>query len=447
MVFGLAPAFLTRADLSTLLASGGRDVAGSRLQRRVRHALVVGEVMTTFVLVFGAGLFLNSFYQLTRVPLGFDPADRFTIGVALSGPRYSEPRAILDFSRELLEQTTAIPGVAAAVVATSVPLQSGPLALFGIGGRPLPAAGSEHRAVARSVSPGFFDALSIRTLAGRDFTAEDATGSARVVIVNESLARKFFAGESAVGQEIRLLPGSRTAWLRPASLHIVGVVSNIKDVLINEVEFNNLYVPFAQQPVSPVQLVVKTAVPVATTVDSVRRAILAVDRELPVLAVTTMPQRVDEAFRGDRFHLWLIGTFALAAMVLASVGVYAAMAYSVQQRTAEFGLRLALGAQRWEVLLLALGQAMRLGLAGIALGLGLSLVLARLLGNALYLVPTEHLGLIYGVTTTDPLTLACTCLTLAGVATIAGLVPARRAMRVDPMIALSDPASYCSSRR
>ena len=284
-------------------------------------------------------------HQLTRVPLGFDPADRFTIGVALSGPRYSEPRAILDFSLELLEQTTASPASPQRQSRRAFLCRADPSALFAIGGRPFPAAGSEHRAVARASAQASSTRSRFARWRGATSRPQDVDGSPRVVIVNESLAPKFFAGQSPVGQEIGLLPGSRTAWLRLASLQIVGVVSNIKDVLINEVEFNNLYVPFAQQPVSPVQLVVKTAVPVATTVStrcggrsSPWTAIFRFSR------VTTMPQRVDGAFRGDRFHLWLIGAFALAAMVLASVGVYAAMAYSVQQRTAEFGLRLALGA-------------------------------------------------------------------------------------------------------
>jgi putative ABC transport system permease protein len=436
LVFGLAPAVFTRGDLRFPLTAGGRNLSSARTETRVRQALVAGEVMTTFVLVFGAGLFLNSFVQLTRAPLGFDPRDRFSIGVPLTGARYANPRAVLDFSDRLLERTAAVPGVSAVVIATSVPLQSGPIALFGIGGRPLPAAGEEHRAVARSVSPGYFDALSIRTLAGRDFTAEDVAGSQRVVIINETIARRFFGAESAVGRELRLLPGSRSPWLTAASLQIIGVVSNVKDVAINEIEFHNIYVPFAQQPVAPVQLVVKAAVSPAGLADPLRQAILAVDRDLPVLAPRTMEQRVDEALRGDRFHLWLIGTFAMMAIVVASIGVYAAMAYSVQQRTTEFAVRLALGARRSGILQLALGESMRLGLAGTALGLCLSLVLARLMGNALYLVPQEHQGLIYGVTTTDPLTLGWACVILIGVAATAGLLPARRAMRVDPMIAL-----------
>ena len=436
MAFGLAPAMFRRVDLSSTLAAGARAVAGSRRQRRARHALVAGEIMTAFVLVFGAGLFLTSFVRLMGVPLGFDPVNRFTMGIALTGSRYADSRATLDFSTQLLERARAIPGVAAVAVATSVPLDSGPLALFGVGGRPRPATGEEHRAVARAVSPGYFEALAIPRRAGREFTDEDVEGSPRVVIINESLARRVFAGENPVGRELMLLPGSRTAWLKVGTLQIVGVVSSTKDVRINEVDFNNIYLPFAQQPVTPMQLVVKASVPPAALVDPVRQAVLALDRDLPVLGVRTMAQRVHEAFREDRFHLLLIGSFALVAIVLAAGGVYAAMAYAVQQRTAEFGLRLALGARPSGILSLALGQSVRLGLAGTVLGLGLCLALARMLGDALYLVERSHNGLIYGVTTTDPVTLGYACAVIAGVTVIAGIVPARRAMRVDPVVAL-----------
>jgi putative ABC transport system permease protein len=213
-------------------------------------------------------------------------------------------------------------------------------------------------------------------------------------------------------------------------------VSNIKEVGINEVAFNGLYLPFAQQPVTPLQLVVKSSVPPSTVIDPVRQAISALDRDLPVVGVRTFGQRVDEAFRGDRFHLMLIGTFALVGLALAAIGLYGTMAYAVQQRTSEFGLRLALGAQRASILRLALGNSMRLGLAGTVLGLAAVYVLARALGDALYLVPGSHNGLIYGVTTTDSLTLAASGLALTAIAAIAGLVPARRAMRVDPTVAL-----------
>jgi len=185
-----------------------------------------------------------------------------------------------------------------------------------------------------------------------------------------------------------------------------------------------------------IHLVVHATVPPLTVVDALRAEIHRLDPNLPVIAVTSMEQRVRDALRSDRFHLLLIGTFAITGLVLAAVGIYGVMSYAIEQRRREFGVRLALGARPGEILALALGQSTRLGLAGAALGLALSLMLAKLLGNALYLVEREHDGLIYGVRTTDPLTLTAACITLLVVATLAGLIPARRAARVDPLVTL-----------
>jgi ABC-type antimicrobial peptide transport system permease subunit len=224
--------------------------------------------------------------------------------------------------------------------------------------------------------------------------------------------------------------------VKSGTVEIVGVVSNIKDVGMNEVDFNNIYVPFAQGPASSIKLIVSTGVPAESLVEAVRGAVHRLDSNLPVVGIETMEQRVRSALRSDRFNLLLVGAFAAVAIALASVGIYGVMAHAIAQRTQEFGVRLALGAGRADILGLALGQSVRLGLVGTALGLGASLALARTLGNALYLVQGQHEGLVYGVTLTDPLTLTCACLTLLAVATLAGLVPAHRATRVDPVVAL-----------
>ena len=232
-----------------------------------------------------------------------------------------------------------------------------------------------------------------------------------------------------------ILAGARMPWVKSGPVQIVGVVSNIKDVGMNEIEFNGIYLPFAQNPSASIQLAVSAAVPPSTLTDAVRRAVLAVDRELPVVAVRTMSQQVEGALRPDRFNLLLIGAFAIAAIVLASIGIYGAMSYATAQRTAEFGLRRALGAQSASILVLALGASMRLGVAGTVLGLAVTLALARVVGNALYL-EDGHLGLLYGIRTTDPATLAFACVALVAVAALAGAIPAWRASRIDPMIAL-----------
>jgi putative ABC transport system permease protein len=437
IVFGLAPAFVaTRRDLSSMLAQGGRTVAGSPAERRARHGLVVAEVTTALVLLVAAGLFLNSFTRLTRLPLGFDPHDRLTLRIPTAGPRYADPRQIVMFSERLVEQVRAVPGVREATVGTSVPLEGGAGGRFVVADRPRPAAGEEPRMILRAIHPAYLRTVGIRLVAGRDITGQDVEGAPRVALINEHLARRFFDGGNPVGKELIVLRGGGSSWVKGGSAQIVGVVSNIKDVGMNEVDFNDIYLPFAQSPAPSIQLIVSTSVPADGVVDSVRRAALAVDPNLPVTGITTMAQRVANALRSDRFHLLLIGAFAALAIMLASVGIFGAMAYAIEQRTREFGVRLALGADRRGILALALGQSARLGLAGTALGLGLSLALARLLGDALYLVQGQHDGLIYGVSTTDPLTLLCACTTLVGAATLAGLIPARRATRVDPIVAL-----------
>jgi len=436
LLFGLAPAVLTwRRDLSGVMAQGGRTVAASPAQRRSRHALVIVEIAMALVLLVGAGLFVNSFVRLTCVPLGFEPQDRLTMRISAIGPRYADRRQVVQFAQSLIDRARAVPGVTGAVAGSSVPLGSGPLLRFVASDRIRPAPGEEPRGIIRSVTPGYFHLLGIRIIAGRDFTPEDRDGAPRVAAINETLARTFFAGEQPIGRNLELLK-STSPWMAAGTVQIVAIVANVKEVGINEIDFNGVYLPLAQSPPSPIQLIASTAIPPATVVAPLRAQLLAIDRDLPVSSVTTMAELVDEAFRSDRFNLLLIGAFAVLALVMAAVGVYGAMSYTMQQRTQEFGVRIALGAPRRTIFSLALGQAARLGAAGTALGLVLSLVLARILGNALYLVPREHNGLIYGVSTTDPLTLTTACTVLLIVAALAGYFPARRATRVDPMVAL-----------
>jgi putative ABC transport system permease protein len=399
---------------------------------------VVAEVTSAFILVFGAGLFLNSFVRLTNLPLGFDTRDRLSVSVPLIGPRYEDPQAVVELSRRLLDEMQSIPGVLTATVASSVPLASGPAVDFAPADRPMPAAGEEPRAIVRAVTPEYFRTFAIRQLSGRAFTSSDVEGSPRVAVINETLARRFFADRDPVGRELVLLPGARGPWIRRGRVQILGVVTNTKDVGIHEVDFNNIYLPFPQSPPNAIQVGISAAVPPATLVDSIRQAVVAADSQLAVLGITAMTQRATDALRSNRFNLFLIGTFAGIALLLAAIGIYGVMSYSIQQRTPEFGLRLALGARKRSILALALGQALRLGVAGAVLGLGLALIIARALGNALYLVQGEHEGLIYGVTTTDPLTLICAAAAVTIVAALAGFVPARRAMTVEPAAVLRE---------
>jgi putative ABC transport system permease protein len=436
VVFGLVPAlFATRRDLAPVLGCGSRSATGSPGYRRARHALVVVEVTIAFVLLAGAGLFLNSFIRLKQVPLGFDPDGRVTMRLSLTGDRYQDPRERHRFSEQLVEQVKALPGVTGAASATDVPLGSGPVVRFAAADKPRPAAGTEDRGIVRAVSPAYFEVLGIRVLVGRGFTRDDAGGAPRVAIVNERLARRLFAGGDAIGRELAIVSSFAT-WVTPATVRIVGVAENIKDVSVHEVDFDNVYLPLAQTTAPAIHLIVRTSVPPLTVTDSLRRQIQALDPRLPVISTLTMTDRVDDSLRGARFHLFLTGFFAVVAILLASVGIYGVMSYAVEQRTREFGVRLALGAQRAGILGLAIGQSLRLGLAGTAIGLGGSLLLARAIGDALFVVRGQHSGILYGVSLADPPTLTIAGVLLVGVAVLAALMPARRAARIDPMLAL-----------
>ena len=317
------------------------------------------------------------------------------------------------------------------------PLDSGPIVRVAAADRERPAPGSEPSALMRAVSADFFRTLAMTPKAGRAFLPGDTNGAPRVAIINEYLAGRLFPGEPAVGKQMELVPGARVPWTRrPGIVEIVGVIPNAKDVAVHEVEFGNVYLPFAQAPAPGIELIARSTMPLSQLTAALRRAVAEVDPALPVVRVQTLAQRVERALRGERFSLLLIGAFACIAIVLAAVGIYGAMACAVRERTREFGVRLALGQQRGALLRATLWESARFGITGAAVGLAMVLVIARALGNALYLVRGEHSGLLYGVTTTDPASIAAAVLALVVIGSIAGVLPAREATRVDPLIAL-----------
>ena len=438
VLLALAPmVFARRIELNVMLAQGGRTAGRTPRQRRTRTALLVAQVTMTVVLLAGAALFVLSFTRLIRSPLGFDPVDRIALRVTLAGARYAGDAAIVQFAERLREEARAIAGVRDAAVASSSPLNSGPSVAFAAMDRERPARGDEPRALIRSVSPAYFRTLGTRVTEGREFTDADRPGAPRVAIVNETLARRLFPGVGAVGQRLELLPGARAPWTqRPGALLIVGVTENVKNVGLNEIEFNGLYLPFAQAPSPSLELLASAGIALSGMVDPLRTAVARVDATLPAGRIASLTDRVDAALQEDRFNLLLIGFFAAAAVVLAAVGIYGAMACGVQERTREFGVRLALGARPAAIVRTALSESVRLGVAGSVLGVAATLLMAKALGNALYLVPGEHTGLLYGVTTTDPLAIGTAFAIAISVATLSGVIPARHATRVDPLIAL-----------
>jgi predicted permease len=436
-LFVLMPlAVARRINLSGSLGPGSRT-SGRAGEGRARLVLLTAQMALTVILLSGAGLFLKSFAGLMRVPIGFEVDDRLAMRASLGGPAYQSGAQIRQYADELLARARATPGLGDVAVASSSPLGSGPMVNFVASGAPEPAPGEAPRAIIRTVSPGYFRTLGIALERGREFSASDVDGAPRVAVVNEYLAREMFGDADPVGQVITLLPNARTPWTRqPGDLLVVGVAGNAKEIGIDEVAFKDIYVPFAQMPSPWVELVARANVPVASFAGQLRQSAAAIDLTIPVSAITTFEQRLAGALQEDRFNTLLVSSFAGVALLLASIGIYGAVAYAVQARTRELGVRLALGARPSRLVGGVLWNAGRLGVIGGVVGLVATLAIARVMGDALYLVPGEHNGLLYGVSTTDPAMLASALAGMVLVALVAGAIPARRVGRVDPVLAL-----------
>jgi len=438
IAFGLVPTlFARRVDLNLTLADDGRTAGRGPGHARLRFALMAMQVAMTLVLLAGAGLFLRSYALLTRVPLGFEEDHRFATHIGVSGPRYATDAQLRAYAAAAIERVRAVPGVMDAAVATSGPLESGPAVNFVAVGRPRPVPGEEPRAILRAVGPSYFSTLGIPIVRGRAFSAADAVGAPRVAIVNETLAHRIFPGEDPIGRVIELLPRARVGWAsRPGSVTIVGVFANTKEIDVHEAEVPSLCLPFEQVPAPDVAVFARTSGEQAGLVTAIRSAVGAVDPSLPVRRVFPIGTLVSDSLQGARFNALLITWFAAIAVFLAAVGIYGSMSRAVGERTREFGVRVALGASRGSILATALSQAARVVMAGGAAGLFGVFVLARVLGSALYLVPGQHNGMLYGVAMTDPWTVAVASSALAAVGLLASAIPARQAARVDPLVAL-----------
>jgi predicted permease len=425
ITFGLVPALqASKCTLNEALKESGRGADSGR-RRGLRGALVISEVAVALMLLVGAGLMVVSFKRLTEVNPGFDSRDILSLHVSL--PAILSPKQLANFHRALLERTASLPGVESVALARNLPLSgTDPSLFFTIPGRPPVAAGQEPFACARFVSPGFFRTMRIPIRKGRDFTEQDGPAAPGVVIISETMARQFWPGQDPIGKLIK--PGY------PASsliCTVVGVVGDVRQWL-NIDEPPVAYYPYSQIPDSSAwrlarifTLTIRTAGSPESLVGAVRSEVYNLNPDVPVYDVQTMDQLVRESAAANRFQMLLFGVFAGVGLLLAAVGIYGVISYTVTQRTREIGIRMALGAERGEVLRLIVWDGMRLALAGAAIGIAGALALSRFLS-----------GLLYGVKPTDPATFALVFVALAGVALIACYVPARRATKVDPMVAL-----------
>ena len=423
IIFGLAPAFQTSsANLHDTLKEGGRS-GQLGVRGRLRNVLVVAEMAFAVILLVGAGLLIRSFMRLQQVNPGFQPAGVLAMQVSLPMNKYKEPAQRAGFDRQLLEEVRALPGVKSAATITSLPMsgwnQSGS---FSIEGRQVAPNESRPHGDRWMASDDYFQTMGIPLVKGRYFDARDSSEAPGVAIVSEKLAQKYWPGEDPVGKRITFEGGQQ----QPRWREVVGVVGHVRNEGLEGESRGQYYVPYAQRPNNPdLFLVVRTDGDPTVLAPLVRGRIASVDRDLPVYKVTTMEKLVSDSLSQRRFSMFLFGVFAALALALAVVGLYGVMSYAVTQRTHEIGLRMALGAQARDVLRMVVGQGM--ALVGVGLGLGLlgAFALTRYMSS-----------LLYEVSAVDPLTYAGIAVLLAAVALVAAFLPARRATKVDPMVAL-----------
>lgn len=419
VLFGLIPAIqATKPDFTGSLKEGGRTSAGGATRNRARSILVIAEVALSLILLIGAGLMIKSFTQLSSVGPGFNPENVLTMQVNLPSLKYREGHQQTAFTKQMLERLEEIPGVESAGATVVLPL-AGVYGsrYFSIEGGPPTAPGQGNNANFNLASPGFFRTLGIPLLAGRDFTAQDVQGAPEVVIINEQMARQFWPDEDALGKRITV---GNNPWRT-----IIGIVGDVRQSKLDTEPRQEMYYPLLQSPSRDLTLAVRTSGDPENFLSAVRGQLQLLDKDQPLFAIRTMNDLIAESVAPQRLNMLLMMTFAIVAIVLAMVGIYGVISYSVTQRTHEIGVRMALGAQPGDVVKMVLRHGMGLSVAGVVIGAGTALLLTRWMSS-----------LLFKVSAYDPVTFITLSLLLIAVAFLACYIPARRATKVDPMVAL-----------
>jgi putative ABC transport system permease protein len=430
VLFGLVPTLrISRASFADELKGSGKGSSDSGRRHRFRNVLILSEVALSLLLLIGAGLLAKSFIRLQSVSPGFNSKNLLVTRLSLSEGQYSQPEKVTAFYDQLSSKLENLPGVQSVSATSTLPLSGSNIRInFSIVGRAPQSLSDQPITQYRMTGPNYFRTMKIPILFGRDFANTDTLDSRSVVIINDTFARRHWPKGSPIGAHIKIDDNNEG----PREVEIIGVVGDVKHMGLHIDVAPETYIPISQMPVENVPLltnnmnwVIRTSTEPLAFAPAVRREIQSVNASVPTSYTRSMEQFLSSSLSPNRFNVFFLGIFAVAALVLASTGIYAVISYAVAQRTHELGLRMALGAQRVDVHKLVIGSGLKIVIVGVAIGLIGSIILTRVLSN-----------LIYGISVTDPATFFAMSALFIVIAVFASYIPARRAAKVDPIIAL-----------